>query len=360
MSLATLTHGSSSSAVTSCRVQVPAWGRWWADVEAQSPIAIDEGGSVVLTLAGVPMTGSVVAGREANGRAAYRIVSGSGGWSSDVSPRSYHDGGGVAVATILTDVAAVVGEELGSSLPPTRVGEHYAVSGGPASRVLHDLALRAWYVDFGGVTQIGARSSYTYDGTATRLDPKPIEGVVTLLAEDIAGLVPGVEVDGRPPATDVEYSLTPDRLTVRVYSGPRSSRDLDAMRRVFDAIDPRRAYRAAYEYRVVTQSGDALNLQPVRSSAGMPDLERVPARLPPGVRATFLPGSLVTVMFLDGDPSRPRVFTGDDDGAPGWMPLTLELGDTPTLGVARITDTVIAGPWPGTITSASARIKAGV
>jgi hypothetical protein len=66
------------------------------------------------------------------------------------------------------------------------------------------------------------------------------------------------------------------------------------------------------------------------------------------------------VAFLDGDPGRPSVVGFDDPESPGWMPLFLELGAAPTLGVARQTDPVIAGPFAGTITLGSTRIKAGL
>jgi hypothetical protein len=92
----------------------------------------------------------------------------------------------------------------------------------------------------------------------------------------------------------------------------------------------------------------------------MPDLERVPVRLAPGVRAEHYLGSLVTVAFLDGDPSRPAVVTGPAAGEPGWMPIELQLGETTPLGVARLTDPVLCGPYAGTITGASSTVVAGV
>jgi hypothetical protein len=93
----------------------------------------------------------------------------------------------------------------------------------------------------------------------------------------------------------------------------------------------------------------------------MPELSRVPVR--PGVsgcKNMVLPGELVMVSFADGDPSRPFVFAHDAPDAPGWMPLTIELGGPGALGVARMTDPVIAGPFAGTIVSASARVKAAI
>lgn len=376
MSTARLTAAYDGAPINRARVQIPAWGRWWADVTTQTAIALDEGDRVTITIADVALVGAVVNGGDRQGGgSSFRVVAGAGGWHTAVAATAYRDDAGVAVADIVRDAAAAVGESVGT-LPTTRVAEHYARSAAAASRVLHDVAPRAWYVDAAGVTQLGARASSVYTGNGTRVMTAPEARSVEIVTDEIVALMPGVVVDGGAPATDVEIVLDERRLSVRVYAGASSSREFVALRKIFDAVDPLRAYRAAYEYRVVDQDGGVLDLQPVRSSAGMPDLERVPVRLSPGVRADHVLGSLVTVLFLDGDPSRPRAFTGDDDDAPGWLPDDVEvdatdsatlgasatavgIGATPRLGVARLGDTVQAGPWAGVITSASARVKAG-
>ncbi|MFA6619418.1 MAG: hypothetical protein WCT23_10170, partial [Candidatus Neomarinimicrobiota bacterium] len=339
MSTASITSATTSATVTRARVQVPAFGVWWADVSTSAPLDAASG-AVTITLADVTLSGTIVAGGARHGRGSYRIAAGAAGWRDAVAARAYFDDRGVAVADVLRDAAADAGEALGV-LPTTRRGAHYARSAGPASRVLHEVAPRAWYVDFDGVTQFGARATTTYTGDAARVDDALASGRVDLVTDVIATLVPGVVIDDLEPATDVEYVLTASRLTTRVFAGPRSSRELDAFRRILDAVDPWRAYRAAYEYRVVSQDGGALDLQPVRSSANMPDLERVAVRLSSGLYADHVLGSLVTVVFLDGDPSRPRVITGDDADAPGFLPDaitidadaagTVELGSAPRL-----------------------------
>jgi hypothetical protein len=119
-------------------------------------------------------------------------------------------------------------------------------------------------------------------------------------------------------------------------------------------------FRGAYEYRVVSQQGNRLNLQPARSVLGLPDLARVPVRLAPGYRADFAPGSLCLVQFVNADPARPVVTSGDDPDSPGWMPIGIELGGPGALGVVRLGDTVQAGPFAGVTTSSSLRCKAVV
>ncbi len=185
--------------------------------------------------------------------------------------------------------------------------------------------------------------------------------MIDLAIDALDALVPGVQVDGNAPATDVEFSLTPDRLTASVYSSANGlPQRLEAWADLFAALDPRARYRACYEYRVVLQAGERLSLQPVRVASGMPDLANVPVRLAPGVKARHLQGSLVVVAFADADPSRPFVFAGDAPDAPGWMPLELDFGGPGALGVARMTDPVQAGPFSGVIVNGSARIKASL
>ncbi len=354
MSLATLNGAS----VTRARVHVPAWGRWWADLDLAEPAA--QSGAAALVVAGQAMAGTIVSGGAANGRAAYRVVGGGGGWGRTLSAKPYNDDGGVRLRTVLGDAAADAGETI-ADVPSTQLGPHYARPNAPASELLNLQAPQNWYVDFAGVTRIGQRAATTYTGTAPRVRVDPLTQVIDLAVDTIVGLVPGVRVDGMRPATDVEFNIDPKRLTARVYyAAAPLTRSLEVQRRLLEQLDPRARYRATFEYRVVTQSGERLNLQPVYAASKMPDLANVPVRLAPGVKALHLLGSLVMVAFADADPSRPYVFAGDAADAPGWMPLQLDFGGPGALGVARIGDAVICGPWAGTIVSGSVRVKAAL
>lgn len=310
------------------RVQIPAWGTWWADVDLVDDVALS--GRVTLEVADATLVGTVVSGGVSDGRASYRVVGGAGGWGAELPARGYADDAGVTLAAVLADLARETGESVEGVSPLTRLGPHYARATAPAYVTLASLAPRAWYVDGGGVTRLGARPAVEYAGDAPRVRVDPAGQIVELAVDEgLESLVPGVEVDGASPATDVEWSWDGPRLLARVWTGVRPSRRLDAWRRVYDALDPRRAYRGVYEFRVVTQSGDALNLQPVRAASGMPDLARVPWRPGvPGVRADVTLGELVVVAFLDADPSRPVVIAHEAPGAPGWAPAALEIGGT--------------------------------
>lgn len=311
-------------AVSQARVQVPAYGVPWADVDLVEDATLS--GAVSLQFADVSIACTVVSGGPANGRAGYRLAVGGGGWGKEVAAQGYADDLGIKISSVVGDAAALVGERV-EGFPTTRLGPHFARATLPASWVLHDVAPKNWRVDFDGVTRFGLRADSTYSGDGVRVLEDRKVGVIDLATESVAGLVPGVSVDGKPGASDVEYCLDAKRLTVRVYYGPRRNRRIEALAKIFDALDPRRRYRCPYEYRVVSQSGERLNLQIVRTASGLSDLARVPVRPGmAGLRATVKLGELVLVDFIEGDPSRPCVRSHDAPDAPGWEPQLLEIG----------------------------------
>lgn len=348
-------------ALSRARVQVPAWGRPWADVDLSEAVEFAAGSAQTLTIADASLAMSVVSGGVYEGRASYRLVAGPG-WSKTIPRKAYANDAEVKASLVLSDAAAACGEKI-ADLPTHRLGPHFVRREGLASRVLERIAPKAWYVDFAGVAHIGARSaaSYSSDAARTRVDER--SGITELAVESVAGLVPGVRVDGRAPATDVEYLLEPKRLTARVWAGPSpTSRRVAALAGIIEAVTEHFRYAGVYEFRVVTQEGERLNLQPVRAASGFGDLARVPVR--PGVagcKATVQLGELVLVAFVDRDPARPVVVAHDAADAPGWMPLALQFGESPALNLARVTDPVQAGPFSGVITGpGSVRIKAGI
>lgn len=361
----TADFGAGALALSRLRLQVPAFGLWWADVEPQEPVVAADvptaGVIATLTIGTAVFVGAVVSsGRAPDGKIGFRIVAGSGGWRRSVASVGYSASTAVRIATPLADVAAEVGESLDpATVPEGDIGPHWTRPNAPAAWTLHALAPRSWHVTPAGVTRFGAWPVTDYAGDAPRTRVDPALGVTTLAIEDAAGLLPGVVVDGASPATDVEIELSGSRLSAHVYAVHAApSRRHAALEGIIKALDPQRAFRGLSEYRVVLQDADggALALQPVRSSAGLPDLRRVPYRL--GARVSLTLGSTVLVAFADSDPGRPCVVTPDATDAPGWVPISWSLGTVPR-GLARLADTVQAGPFAGVVTSASARFGAG-
>jgi hypothetical protein len=315
------------------RVQIPAFGLPFFDVECTEPTTL--AGDTTLTIGGLSHACAVYSGGVAEGKSRYRLVAGAGGWGlllpgPDGQGAAYNDDAGVKLSSVLTDAAKECGETLGT-LPTTRLGPHFARPVMYAYELLNYLAPRGWYIDAAGVTQIGARPPGTYVGDATAVRVDHAVGVVELALDALdASLVPGVSItlpDGTatPAATDVEYEVTPDRLTCRVYWRPQRA---DKWVALFNACFPWLRWVGTFEYRVVTQEGERLNLQPARVATGMPDLARVPVR--PGVsgfKSQVKLGELVLVEFADRDGSRPQVTNHDHADSPGWIPTLTEHGD---------------------------------
>jgi hypothetical protein len=345
-------------AASACLLTIPGVGLWYAGVDLADEVALS--GSITLSVLGVSYQGYVIAGGVVDGRSRYRVVAGAGGWGRELAPRAYANDAGLTVAKLVADAAAEAGEPTPADVPTRVLGPHFNRPALPASFVLNQLAPRAWYAREDGVVAFGARPALPASSLPV-VARNPAARCVTLaLTDSAAGLLPGVATE-YGSAADVEIELGPEGPRARLYASPAPSRRVSALARLLAAHDPGARFRGVHEYRVVTQTGERLNLQPVRSRAALPDLARVPVRAGvPGVKATHSPGSAVLVAFLDADPSRPAVVGFDEPTQPGWMPLFLELGAAPTLGVARQTDPVQAGPFSGVIVTGSVRIKAGL
>lgn len=310
--------------VTDARVSIPAWGCWYADasVDGEKPLA----GRVELKVSDLTLSGTILSGGPTgNGRSHFRIVSGAGGWGKELPKKSYANDAEVKLRTILVDAAREAGETLDiTTVPATRVGSHFARPEGAASRSLELYASSSWYVGEDGITRLGQRSASTLPAGVTHAAPDLARGMVTLASDSIAKILPGVVVDGLT-AVDVEHTISASgglRSTVWGARGAGSSRMLSAFKKMIDALYPQLAIAGVWEYRVVTQSGKRLNLQPVRVSTGMPDLERVMIR--PGIAGVDVmvkPGARVLVTFLDGEPGRPAVVNFEEAEGGGFLPL---------------------------------------
>lgn len=352
MSLVTL----NDHAVSRASLAWPAWGLWWAGVDLTDPVELT--GRVSLTVGGTAFSGTVVSGGVFNGRASYRIVAGAGGVSKALPRKGYINDAGVMVSNVLTDAARSAGESL-IGAPSTRLGPHYARQD---KETLGDLlqrhAAQAWYGATDGAIVLGKYPALEYAGAAPRTRVDLAGGVIDLATDSLDGLAPGVRVDGAAPATDLQIDLTSERLTVRVYFAPRTTRRLEAYRKIIRAAFPSLAYLGVWEYRVVTQSDERLNLQPMRVASRMPDLRGVPVRPGcAGYKSLVQPGELVLVCFADGDPSRPCVFAHDAADSPGWMPITAQFGGPAAFPVAYQNSPVIAGPFGGTVVLGSTLLR---
>lgn len=320
MSFATL----GGNACTRGKVQIPKCWRGWLDVELVEPVALT--GAQTFALGKFSAQTTVISGGVAEGKARYRAVFGRGGWGKRIDEKSYMNDAGIKVSNVLQDAASACGETLGT-LPTTRLGSHYARMAGSASDVLNELAPRAWRVDLDGVTQFDAWPDAEYAGDGARLRTDLAAGVIELAVDEVANLLPGVSVDGHGPAVDVEYEFDDKRLVVRVYFGSQVSERLEALRLIVESLFPRMKYAGTFDFRVVDQTGERFDLQPVRASSGLDDLRNVPTRGHPGIKAQVTLGEIVAVTFADNDPSRPQIIAHDNPDSPAWRPTLIKCGD---------------------------------
>ena len=163
------------------------------------------------------------------------------------------------------------------------------------------------------------------------------------------------------------------------------STDTELLTSIIDARAVAQAvYARVYVGKVECQSGDTIDVS-FADGSPLPPLCHVPIYVgTPGVRAEIVPGTTVLVGFIGGDPCLPYAL-GFGSGKAKKVEVTtttnislsadqkvavtgttkvtvdaveIDLGGS-TAPVARLGDAVVAGPYAGTITAGSAKVKAG-
>lgn len=318
--------------VTVATVQLPAWGRWFADVAIDGEQTLS--GAVKLVIADATFAGAILSGGSSMGRSSFRVCGGAG-WGKVVPSKNYRSDADVKLSTVAEDAARLAGETLGD-VPRATIGKAWTRPDGEAARTLEALAPKGWRVDADGVTRFGRRSRTELARSVTKGKPDRARGTIEIATDSIVDLAPGVVVDGIE-AVDVVHELGDGKLRTTLFGSgiAATSRRLDALAKLVDLLDPGRAFRGVYEFRVTTQEGTMLNLQPTRASSGMPTLRRVPVRPGvPGAKAMFALGAKVVVGFLDQSPARPVVLACEDEDGDGFVPLSLTIDATTVIKLA--------------------------
>lgn len=334
--------------ITHLRLTVSARGPWVADCTLDNA-APDVTGRVTIKLEGLELVGTVTDGGAYLGAKTVRIVAGGGSWARALPPKGYHNDAGIKALNVAQDAAREAGEVLGSFAPEhARIGVDYARQAGPASRTLKNvIGSAAWWVDYAGVTHVGARSSAPIAEDAYEvLEANPRSKRVVLGVQDLSSVVIGSVLskglDGPHTVRDLEIELAAERIRVVAWCGPASgsSRLASLLQAVIEQSTDKPLH-GLWEYRVVAMSGERVDLQAVDKSAGLPDLAQV-SMWPgvAGVHAELAPGAEVLVQFIEGDRTRPVVTLFGGNGTPGWLPDTLTLGGTSGPPIAREGDTV--------------------
>jgi hypothetical protein len=316
--------------VLDARLTIPAWGVSWHDVTIAGEVTLS--GAVSLAVRDLTIKGTVLSGGPAHGRSFYRLAAGAGGWGKALKKRAYSNDAGVKLVSVLSDAASEAGETLDTTTIDLKatVGVFWVRPAGPACDTLAALAPGAWYVGEDGQTRLGARAPSILPSTVTRTSQVDLaRGTLTLASDSIAAILPGLSVDGLT-AVDVEHTIDEQgtiRSKVWGKQGSGTSRRLAALQAIVDRLDPDRLFRGIYEYRIVSQQGERLNLQAVRVSLGLPDIQRVKVRPGlPGCKATYpATGMCVLVGFVNADQSAPVVLAFQDAESGSFLPTTLLL-----------------------------------
>lgn len=322
--------------VTSALVHVPAGGPWFADVELEGDDVVE--GRATLVLGTLELEGTVLAAHDGTHvlQRRLRMVAGAGGWGTLVPARGYHNDAQIRARTPAEDIARAAGEQLGDDFSPGEqtIGIDYVRQAGPASRALEDVIGGAsWWVDFGGVTRVGARSSAAAaPGSYEVLQFDPRTRVALLAVDRLAdvgvGSVLAERLDAPQTVRELAIEWTAEAARVRAWCGGSStSRDrvVDALRALVARLTDGALYGPRL-YRVGELVGDRVKLQPVDRSSGLPMIG--PISLWPGMaglHAELALGAHVLVEFVDGDRTQPIVthFAGKD--GTGWTPTSLVL-----------------------------------
>lgn len=355
-------------AVLTMRILIPWTGAWVADLSVDGDTAPSSGRMAVSGDATLVGTVDPLRSGKFGERPHVGVVGGAGGWAKTVRAQHYHSDGTLPLATPLAATAAEVGETV-QVVTPATLAEDFVRVAGLASQVLSG---RPWWVGLDGITRVGARPQLPTPESLEVLDWDASRGVASAACDTI--IEPGtVIVDGRfngrrKIVRDVELEMLESGITATLWltdaapSAPSTPFGQAIRALAVDAIRPETMRQ--YRYRVVAMSGDRVTLQAIDRDA--PDLQ--PVRIwagVPGMSADLAPGAEVLVGFRAGAAPTPIVVAFAPVDGTGWAPLMLTLdavaklalgekaaqvilagGTTP---VARVGDTVQAGPFSGAI-----------
>jgi hypothetical protein len=341
--------------IVSATLTIPMYGIWGGDVQIASDVDVDAQSSIVLG----NLTLKAAATRSAPfaGQRKARVRGGYGGWSKLIDKQSYRNDVGVNLSTVLNDAAAAVGEQVALAADST-IGTLYMREAAAASRVLRQLGGPLWYVDPAGVTQVGvARSSALITSDFQVVEYDTALGRATIATDNLADWMPGrtftaPTITGTKTIASVTHRIQGEgthRIEVLISDATASATDpleptvQDRMLRVLFALVraqfPRLTYAFPWEYVVQQTDGQTVDATPLDPSIPLPEVVGAPlASSIIGENVTPAIGSICTIIFANGDPTKPRVVGGDYTTIP--QSINLAGGGA---GAARQDDTVNAG-----------------
>lgn len=353
-------------------IYVPQRGVWFADldVNADAPLS----GSAVISIgeSGEFVARGTVSPEESGSfglRQRVRVLAGAGGWAHNIGPHDYQSDSGVDARTVAQDAATDCGETLADFSPSAaRLEGHFVRQAGPASGAIEITAGdSAWWVGFDGKTRVGSRPAVSAPADSYQvLDYNPRTHQVTLACApadlNTIGIGSQLSVALDTPIVIGSYriEISPELMRVYAWCPDPAVRDrlLDNIAALVDAVQ-RVGIFGSWRYRVIAMGGDRVSCQRIQRRANDPSElpDTVNVSMTPGVagaHAELTNGAEVTIEFLEGDPTLPRItgFAGKDQ--PGHVPQVLHLsgGTRPAAAAGDVVNVFFppSAPIAGTIT----------
>jgi len=370
----TLTHGTTTAAVTHLSLLIPRVGQWTADVT----LDVDAGPTAACTLSldGRAYQGHVVRGAAYAGAWRGRIV-GSVALLGTAPATALQ---GATLALVLRDLVGAVGITLSADPGPLdAVAPRWHRHEGSASAAVADIARAAgyaWRVRPDGTLWLGSDtwSTVTPASPVDVLDELPEAGRITL-AGDTLDLAPGttLALRERDPVRVgcVEHRATADDLQTVVVAEREGGTLLAALDRLLGRLTRRVDYTALWPARVVAQQGNG-SLDLVPDSPRVAPCQGVPYRTLRGLSVEVSAGARVLLGYEGGEPSRPYALAWEIGDATsvrvnGGSTRAAREGDSVSVTLpigALIPPASPGGPLPaapltltGTITSGTAALR---
>lgn len=194
--------------IVTASLNIPLYGAWCGDVvlSLTSSITSAQGGCT-LTIGNLTLTGTAIRMGSFAGSRSIRLVGGYGGWRQTVTSKAYANSAGVRLSMVLRDVASEVGEQL-SLAQDIQIGPFYIREQAPAQRVLRQLGGPLWWIDPGGVTHVGPRTSTSIATPFDVIEWSGAKGRFLVGTEDNASWLPGNTFSSSTVTTPQTISMT--------------------------------------------------------------------------------------------------------------------------------------------------------
>ena len=295
--------------ISSVDVSFPYYGLWTADV--LFPTDVLPAGLAKLLLGTRELSCFVVPTRAGSfaGGASARLVGGFGGWNTEVYPQGYNAPGGLLVSTVLRDLAAVCGETFAEYDETATIDTHFLRVGGLASEALEQAVGAAWYVRDDGKTTLLPRKNDPIATPYTITERHAATGKITVATENPEDWTPGRTFSNfvvkEPQTIGWTRMIAGNDGKIRVEVIAQSIVMTAGLKSLIRSETLSTRFHGIYEYSVKKSVPGYVDVSPLVS--WLPAVDGVPfVPGPTAATTTAKAGATAYIVFLNGDPNKPR------------------------------------------------------